>query len=457
VFLTKLTQSSYFRFASAIAAVFLVAYFGASAVAFHAINQNLKTRVVQVAQLASATYEDQYQVGGLGELISTINSDIKTKHADDVVVWLGKADGSFLAGQQLKDPLFLRSGDYPGDVLADNIDDRFHVEVREFDHLRLVTGNSYEESNDIRDVVTSAYAGATIVAFALACLAIFTLARQGQLRIDRIRSVLKRVALGQLDKRIEISQTHDDLNILAVEINSALSQLQTTVDEIKQVSVNIAHDLRTPLNRLSLHVDRLKQLESQYPDLEQALRQINADIHLMASIFDAVLRIAQIEAGTLRANFKPVDVLELTTSLCDTFAPVAEEAEQLIEFQSGCHEPALMPGDKALLTQMFANLIENAIRHAGRGAVIKVQMTLERDKIVVCIADNGPGIPVEEKDNVLQRFYRLDKSRNSEGTGLGLAIVKAIVDLHRAELILEDNQPGLRVCVKLPGDTGHSR
>ncbi len=212
------------------------------------------------------------------------------------------------------------------------------------------------------------------------------------------------------------------------------------------MSSDIAHDLRTPLNRLRINLleaaQKLASGENPEDDLTAALAQGET----IDQTFTALLRIAQIEAGARREKFAPVDLAALVADVADVYANVAEDAGSSLAWET--HGPMWVMGDRELLTQTFANLIENAIRHCPPGTAIALAVQAEGEHVTASISDTGPGIPVAERDKVLRRLYRLEKSRTTEGTGLGLALVKAVTDLHGAKLILTDAAPGLRVIMQ---------
>jgi signal transduction histidine kinase len=215
------------------------------------------------------------------------------------------------------------------------------------------------------------------------------------------------------------------------------------VEAMRQVSADIAHELRTPLNRLRIHIEQAARNAAVSAPVEDDLAAAIAQSETIDQTFSALLRIAQIEAGARREKFAPVDLAALLGDIGDVYSEVAEDAGQtLLCDMAGA---AWVMGDKELLTQTFANLIENAIRHCQTGNAITCKVRAEGNRVTASVADTGPGIPLAERELVLRRLYRLEKSRTTEGTGLGLSLVKAVADLHGAELALADAMPGLRV------------
>jgi signal transduction histidine kinase len=218
---------------------------------------------------------------------------------------------------------------------------------------------------------------------------------------------------------------------------------------LQQVSSDIAHDLRTPLTRLRQRLELARRREHTMDGLYDAVDGAIINVDAILETFGALLRIAQIEAGTRRAGFKPVMLNEILGALVEAYQPVTDEKGQTLTSQI---EPGLsLQGDHELLTLLFANLIENAIGHSPAEAHISLDARREPDGIVAILADTGPGIPAAFRKKVLQRFYRLERSRTTAGNGLGLSLVNAVAILHGASLELRDNEPGLRCILCFPG------
>jgi len=214
---------------------------------------------------------------------------------------------------------------------------------------------------------------------------------------------------------------------------------------MRQVSADIAHELKTPLNRLKMTLDDAISGAVRGRDVGQLLVDAKAESDQINATFEALLRISQIEAGARRQRFQNVDLTEILTLVEEVYVSVAEDSGQVLELRPS--PAATVQGDKELLTQMVVNLVENAITHCPAGTRIEMSLASADGGIVLHVADSGPGVPAEERDKVFRRLYRLDKSRTTHGSGLGLSLVKAIADLHSADIHLADNAPGLAVSV----------
>jgi signal transduction histidine kinase len=233
---------------------------------------------------------------------------------------------------------------------------------------------------------------------------------------------------------------------MALAVNGLLDRVAALIETIRQITVDAAHDLKTPLTRLRYRLAEAE--ESPDPaDVKAIVHSAGADAEQIVATFDALLRIAQIEAGASRARFARVDLSDVLETVADAYGPDVEEAGQHLE--SRVAASLLVNGDRELLIQAFANLVENAIRHAGPNATIAIE-ALRGPSVQGSVSDNGPGVPQAERQRILLRFVRLDASRSTAGTGLGLSLVKAIADLHGASLVLSDNRPGLRVTMTFP-------
>jgi signal transduction histidine kinase len=264
-------------------------------------------------------------------------------------------------------------------------------------------------------------------------------------RIDEINRTTRAIMRGDLSERIPTRSVGDEIDQLATHLNDMLDRLQDLVVGLRQVSNDIAHDLRTPLSRLRQRLEAAQKEARSVEDYERAVDQALQDADAALSTFSALLRIAQIEGGDRRASFADVDFSGLVENLVMTYSAVAEDLGKrlMTSIAPGVH----VWGDRELLTQMLVNLIENALRHTPDGATVSVAL-MGGERPVAVIADDGPGVPEAERDKVFRRCYRVETSRTTPGSGLGLTLVAAVAELHHIGLHLADNQPGLRVTLQ---------
>ena len=267
-------------------------------------------------------------------------------------------------------------------------------------------------------------------------------------RIDAITRTCRAVVAGRFGERIPVGGNATQLDRLSASINEMLDRIAALLESLRQVSSDIAHDLRTPLTRLRQRLQAAHERPLAQADYALLVQRALQDCDQILAVFSALLRISQIESGMRLASFAGVGLTQLLRELAELYTPVAEDNAQhlLVELQADIQVQA----DRTLLVQMFSNLLDNAIRHAGRGARIRIRCEPLAGQARVCIVDSGPGIPAAERDKVLDRFYRLERSRNAPGNGLGLALVAAIAKLHQYRLELSDAAPGLCVTLEVP-------
>jgi len=274
-------------------------------------------------------------------------------------------------------------------------------------------------------------------------------------RLLRRASEMSKVATiirgGELSRRMPVGGSGDEFDHIAGTVNQMLDRIEALLAEVRRIGADIAHDLRTPLTRLRRKLEQARAHPPSGEQLEQTLDEALADIDELLNIFQALLRIARIESGEARDGFATVDLSTLLSELTEMYAVVAEDEAH--DLQSDIASAIHVVGDRELLAQAFVNLIENAMRHTPAGGHITIGLQRRASHILAWVSDDGPGIPADQRENVLKPFHRLDCSRHMPGSGLGLALVRAIAELHNAELHLEDAGPGLRVTLEFAVQT----
>lgn len=267
-------------------------------------------------------------------------------------------------------------------------------------------------------------------------------------RVDTVNRTARAIMAGELSERVPVRGTQDEFDELAEAMNAMLDRIEDLMRSMRQVSNDIAHDLRTPLTRLRQRLERAKRHDKTVAELHEVIAHSIDQVDSILETFGALLRIAQIEAGARVAGKSVIDASKLLISIVEDFSPAAEDRELQLEADVG--QDLKLAADPELLTQMVVNLVENAIRYCPPGSRIRVQARPVGDQVELAVCDTGPGIPPQERENVLRPFYRLESSRTTEGSGLGLSLVAAIAKRHEAKLSLGDNSPGLRVSVLFP-------
>jgi len=312
---------------------------------------------------------------------------------------------------------------------------------------RLIVGDSLTRINVIDSVLVRSFGIAFVGVLLLGGLGGFSLSRTVGRRIASITETAEAIIDGDMASRVPVQGTEDELDRLASTLNRMLDRIAALMDSLRQVSTDVAHDLRTPLTRLRQRLETILG-RTDGGDSRDALESALNDLDDILATFAALLRISQIEGGARRAAFRPVDLTAIATTVVDAFRPSAEEDGQSLEIEPGA--PIGIDGDKELLTQMLANLVENALRHAGPGADVRVRCCSMEGQITLSVTDDGPGVPVSERERVFDRFHRLEASRSTPGSGLGLALVAAVARLHGAEATLHDANPGLTARIVFP-------
>ena len=267
-------------------------------------------------------------------------------------------------------------------------------------------------------------------------------------RVEAIAAAASRIAAGDLAARVSVTGRGDEFDRLAVSLNSMLERIQSLVEGLRQVSNDIAHDLRTPLTHMRQRLEAAMEEATSVESYSKACERALADADSVLDTFAALLRIAKVEARQRREGFADIDLSRLLGHLVEDYRPVLEDEERVLsaEIQPGVH----VRGDALLLTQMFVNLLENALHHTPIGTAVTLKLVSAEPGCQIIIQDAGPGIPAQERTRVLKRFVRLDAARSTRGSGLGLALVAAVADLHDIALTLGDAAPGLRVQLDFP-------
>jgi signal transduction histidine kinase len=448
----SLLRSTPFRLALAFAALFILSFLTSSFVAFDLIRADLnaryESRISEMFRVISQTYADS----DAQDLIDATKAHIAATQNRQSLFLLQAPDGRVLAGNIARRPIKEGWSSLRSEQIGLDKDYSYRIFAGHVGPFLLAVGTSNEETGEHEEIVLASLGWASIVVLILAVAGGAFLGGQVQRRLDAVRLTLDQVAQGQLGARIPLLGKGDDVDLLSHDINGALERLAMTVEGMRQVSTDIAHDLKMPLNRLKIRLEGALEKQARGASTTDDLNSALTETDQINETFEALLRIAQIESGAQKARFANIDLANLLGALAAVYANVAEDMGHELIADINAPGGASMHGDRDLLMQMFANLIENAMRHCTRGSRIELKLRAGLDKIVVSVTDNGSGIPEAEREKVFRRLYRLEKSRSSPGTGLGLSLVKAIAELHDGTIALEDAAPGLRVVATFPAE-----
>lgn len=310
---------------------------------------------------------------------------------------------------------------------------------------RLVVAADRMPVEEIDAVIGWITAGMTSVMLMMGIGSAWILGLITRRRIDNISKVANAIAAGDLSRRIDRNNRAGEFDRLAETLNRMLDRNAELLTNLKQISTDIAHDLLTPLGRLQQQLELALTDCRNTQDYRHTIERAIATAVEIQQLFSSLLKISEIESLTLRKTFTPVSLTEVAKRVTDAFRPDIEEngRKLIVRLDHDLH----ILGERHLLSQLLVNLIENAMRHTPVGTTISVILSRTADHTILTVEDDGPGIPVADRARVIERFVRLEASRSTKGHGLGLSLVKAIATAHEAELIMEDNTPGL--CIRL--------
>ncbi len=446
-----LLRSAGLRFAGLYAALF-----GLSALALAFFlwwdTAALLDRQVDTAIRADAEgLNERWEAGGLPALIVTIRDRLVENVDDDAIYLLVDTGGHRLAGNLDRWPPGVAADDdwYELPIVRDNI--RSLARVHSFDlpgGFHLLVGRDVEARVRLRHVLTDALLWALLVVAGLGGAGALLVRSVLQNTLADISRTTAAIGAGDLSRRVRLSGRGDEFDHLAETINDMLGRIGRLMDGVRQVSNAIAHDLRTPITRARARLeDALAHAESA-ADLRAAIERAEADLDGIVAIFQAILRIAEIEAGARRSAFITVDLAPLLADLAEFYGAVAEERG--ITFTFRALAPLPVSGDRDMIQQAVANLLDNALKFSPEGGSIQLVGESAGNEVRITVADQGPGIPEAERRRVTERFYRGESARSTPGSGLGLALTLAVAQLHDASLTLADNGPGLRAVLTFP-------
>ncbi len=457
--LGKVVRTTAFKLSAIYIAVFTV--FAVVFVLYisYSTNQLLTQQLRQTIAADLAGLADQARAGGLAALVDAIEMRSRQPGAS-----------LYLITDASKHPLAGNVSDVPQSLLDRASDNPIIVSYKRFtgergDHFALVqlvnlpggyhmlVGRDLGEREQFRHIVAQALAWALALMIGLAALSWVFVSRRVLKRIDSLSASSRRIMSGDLSGRLEVTGTGDEFDRLAASLNAMLERIEHLLYGLKDVSDNIAHDLKTPLTRLRNRVEGALAGPTDTDKYRSALEATIEESDQLIRTFNALLMIARIEAGSPDGAMTELDSREIVQDVVDLYEPVAEEAGA--ELTVATPDAVAFKGSRELLGQALANLIDNAIKHGEDprpegGPKITVSSARDGDSVVFRVADNGPGIPETDRERVLQRFVRLEKSRSRPGSGLGLSLVAAVARLHHGTLELGDGKPGLVVTIRLP-------
>jgi signal transduction histidine kinase len=435
---------------------------------FFALNARrlITEQITATVNAEVAGLAEQYERGGIGRLVAVV--EIRSRRPGSSLYLVTTPLGQGLAGNvaSLEPEALSQTGwletTYRRLDAPEGTEHHALVRVSELPGgFRLLVGRDIEERQRIYDIITTAGHWSMAVVVVLGLGGGFFVSRRILRRVDAITEKAQTIMAGNLSGRLPVAGTGDEIDRLALNFNAMLDRIESLMRGFKEVSDNVAHDLKTPLTRLRNRCEAALRNAKTDADFRMALNSTIEESEELIRTFDALLMIARAESGEAGRGMVEVDAAEVARAVGELYEPVAEEKGfRLVVEAPG---PVLVRGHRELISQALANLVDNAIKYgvparpAAAGApaedappTITVMAGVDGDRVVLTVADRGPGIPEEARAHAIERFVRLEQSRSAPGSGLGLSLASAVGHLHHGELKLEDNGPGLKATILLP-------
>jgi len=447
----RLLRSAGVRFAAVYA---LLLALSAAAVAFFFWYETagLLDRQIEAAILADAqSLTERWLEGGLPALVMAVDDRLSQDVDDDAIYLLADAKQQKIIGNLQRWPADVTAPDGWYQLRVDRAGVRSLARVQRFDlpgGFRLLIGRDARVRSQLRAVLSDAMLWALVVAVAMATAGALLVRSLFRRTIANISIIATAIAAGDLSQRVRLSGRGDEFDQLAETINDMLERIGRLMDGVRQVSNAIAHDLRTPITRARTRLEDAALHAGSEAELRAAIERATADLDGIVAVFQALLRIAEIEAGSRRSAFTAIDLGPALAGVAELYAAVAEERGIRVEVHAPAHLPSY--GDRELIQQGVANLIDNAVKFSPAGGKVVVSAASASTGVEVAVSDEGPGIPAGDRARAVERFFRGEAARSTPGAGLGLALVQAVAQLHNGSLALEDAAPGLRAVLRLP-------
>ncbi len=448
--LSRAFRSTAFRLSAVFAAIFILSYVVVFAVTYWEATNALISQRRGAIEQEFAAMTNRFERGGVEAVKRAIDEESTPRSGFPVFAFMKTADGASFGSVS---PGHVKPGwhDYPqvalSSMTAEDSDEHLlagyagtlsdgSVFLLGFDRYNIV---------ETQEAIAWAFTWSALAMLVFAIGGGFFVGRRALSRIDLFNEKLREFERGKLDTRLPVRGNADELDELSDSVNRTLARVEGLMESLRQVSSDIAHDLRTPLTRLRQRLEVASANATTADDYAAAIEDALGQADSILVTFSALLRIAQIEAGARRGGFTKVDLKDICMSVASAYRASFEDEGRRLDMEAS--PGFFINGDKDLLTQTLANLFENVLKHTPGGTAMKVSLGSDGDKIRLSIADNGYGIPDTEWDKVFQRFYRLERSRTTPGNGLGLSLVRAVADLHGARIVRPPHANGFAVAL----------
>jgi signal transduction histidine kinase len=452
----KILKTSTFRLAAIYLLVFAVSVGAILAYVFWNTAGLLERQTDATIRAEVQALADQYRILGLRGIVETIQR--RSAERGGGIYLLADGVGKRVAGnlEAIPPQMIDETGwiDFPLDIKVGETMQRrsaraFHADLT--DDFELIVGRDVQELRLFGDIIRRTLYWALGIALVLGLGGGLLTSRNFLRRVDAITDASRTIMGGDLSSRMPVLGTGDELDKLARSLNEMLEQIERLMTGMKEVSSNVAHDLKTPLTRLRARVESALRSNSK-SEYRAALDKTIEESDRLLQTFNSLLSIARAEAGQSREMLQAIDAHDIVEDVAELYQPIAEEAGGTLNVTVASGLDVL--ADRQLLSQALSNLVDNALKYGvtdeNPKPHIEIAGRLEEDSVVILVSDRGNGIPAEDRARVLDRFVRLDSSRSKPGNGLGLSLVAGVMKLHGGALMLEDNAPGLRAKLVLP-------
>jgi signal transduction histidine kinase len=462
----KLIRTTAFRLT--LVYLFLFALFAASLLAYFAWNTRrlITEQITTTVNAEIGEITDIYNRRGLRGLLFTMGNRalrpganlylVTTPNGQALAGNVGSLAPGVMGTQGWSETAYRRLDD------QDNTDHRALVRVTEMTNgFRLLVGRDLEERRRLFGIVAKAAQWSILVVVVLGIGGGIFVARRVLHRIDAMTGTTRRIMAGDLSGRLPVGRSGDELDRLAENLNAMLERIEALMMGLKEVSDNIAHDLKTPLTRLRNRAEEALAKSGCEADYRAALERTIEESDGLIRTFNALLMIARAESGQARGNMDDFDGADVANGIHELYEPLAEDDGMTLRVKT---EPAPVHGNRELISQALANLVENAIKYGKPDAAVQplnagareilIEARREGDHVLLSVTDHGPGIPESDRKHAVERFVRLEASRTLPGSGLGLSLASAVATLHAGELRFGDSKPGLVATLVLPARAG---
>jgi len=425
----------------------------------YTLNNQLSTQLNQTISSELAGLNDHYDQNGIRGLLDHLDSRSRLPGAPALLVT--NFQGRGLAGNIPNLPPDFLSLDrqalhpLPYNRLRSNGEVEATVAMVRIFNLpsgfHLIIGRDVGEREEFKQIISGFILIMMVSLVVLGFLSWFLVGRRVLRRIDTMSATSQTIVAGNLSERLTIDGSGDEFDRLAGNLNDMLDRIEALLSGLKDVSDNIAHDLKTPLTRMKNRVESVLAGGASKADMQEALEGTIVESDQLINLFNALLRIARVEAGSSIGTDEAVNLDALVADVVELYEPVAEDEGLTLTYISA-DDTHMLAVNRELLSQAVANLLDNAIKYAGVGAKVEVSVRFKGGMALIVVADDGPGIDEKDFERVKKRFTRLDESRTKPGSGLGLSLVSVVAKLHGGTLDFADNNPGLIASIKIPDD-----